>query len=143
MEEVFFIESKFNTELVGENSYQKAIRKIVMYKDLVDKYDLEDKMTGLNALLILENNNKFDPDNAVKVEIENETVGYLSKTDAKLFREQIIKMGLENKIYKCKAAAYGKRDSIGEIMKYGIWLNVELNNLIIGKEPRKKFLGIF
>lgn len=140
---VFFTPSQYNTEIVGEANYQKVIRKVAMYKELVDKDDMEDKMSNILAILLLEDDNKFDPGNAVRIEIENQTVGYLSKEDAQKYRKVINKLDLVNETCTCYATAYGKREALGKTMNYGIWLSIDLDNLIVGEKPRKKFLGLF
>lgn len=143
MTDIYFMPSQYSTEIVGEQSYQKAIREVAMYKELVDKDDMEDKMPGLEAALILENENKYDPGNAVRVEIEGKTVGYLAKEDAQKYRQALARLGVPNEIGTCKATAFGKRESLGKVMNYGIWLSIDINDLEIGKKPRKKFLGLF
>jgi len=143
MEPIFFTPTQFDTEIVGESNYQKAIREIVLYKDLVDKDDTELKITKLLAVLIPEDDNKFDPGNAVRVDIEDKTVGYLDKTNAKSYRISLAKLNLPVQPCTCYATAYGKRPEKGKMMVFGIWLNLEVRNLVVGIKPRKKFLGLF
>lgn len=136
--------SKFSTEIVGENSYQKSIRKVIMYKDLVDKNDFDFKWEKLKASLILEDDNKYDLGNAVRVEMDNLTVGYLAKEDAKLYREALRELNI-TEVCTCKAGVYGKRESLGQMMKFGIWLFIDLREELHIEEPpkRKKLFGIF
>lgn len=136
--------SKFSMEIVGENSYQKAIKEIIMFKEIVDKDDLEYSDDTLIASLILEDDNKFDPGNAVRVDIEGKTVGYLVKHDAKKYRKTLSGLGI-TEICTCKATAFGKRDDVGKNMGFGIWLSIDLNHPleIADKPPRKKLFGIF
>ena len=143
MSTIFFSPTQYTVEIVGEANCQKAIRKIVMYKETVESHEMEDKMTNMLATLVLENDNKFDPGNAVRVDIEDQTVGYLAKEDARIYRENINKLGLTTETCTCYSSAYGKRDTPGKMMNYGIWLSIDINNLVVGIKPRKKFLGIF
>ncbi len=140
-----YFTSQFSIEIVGESHYQKQIKEAIAYKLMVEKDDLEYRDEKLTASLILEDDNKFDPGNAVRVDIENLTVGYLTKEDAVEYRKQLNKLSITNEACTCKAAAYGKRDDFGRPMKFGIWLYIEPNRgLEIGEPPkRKKFLGIF
>lgn len=128
----------YPTEIVGENSYQKNIRDVVMYKDMVDSDDMEHRDTQLTATLILEDNNKYDPGNAVRVEIDGKTVGYLSKEDAFTYRKSLAKKELTNVVAMCPAVAFGKREEEGKMMKFGIWLGMDVRQLVIDPNPPKK-----
>jgi len=144
MADVYFKPSEFSIEIVGEAKTQKAIKEVVMYKMMVEKYDLEYKDDKLTAVLVLEDDNKFDLGNAVRVDIEDKTVGYLKKEDVTKYRKALNKLGITNERCTCKASAFGKRDDIGRNMFFGIWLSIDLDNLEIGELPkRKKLFGLF
>lgn len=72
----------YNFDIVGEASYQNALDQLAGGKTdagvHVEKW----------ATLIIEKDNPFDP-NAVRVDIEGHTVGYLSRTHAARFRKTI------------------------------------------------------
>jgi len=72
----------YNFDIVGEASYQDTLDQLAGGKTdagvHVQKF----------ATLIMEKNNPFDR-NAVRVDIEGHTVGYLSRTHAKRFRKTI------------------------------------------------------
>lgn len=72
----------YTFDIVGEASYQNALDQLAGGKTdagvHVKKW----------ATLIIEKNNPFDP-NAVRVDIEGQTVGYLSRTHAVRFRKTI------------------------------------------------------
>ena len=141
-----FMPTKYSIEIVGESKYQKAIKEISLYKDLVDKNDLEFHWDKFTAQLVLEDNNKFDPGNAVRVDIEGQTVGYLDKDTAQLYRKALAKLGPIDEACTCKAAVHGKRYDSGKSMKLGIWLFIEPNRgleIEPPKPPRKKLFGIF
>ncbi len=139
-----FAPPNFSIEAVGESHYQKNIKKIVMFKELVDEDDLEYKDASLIATLILEDDNSFDPGNAVRVDIEGLTVGYLDKEDARNYRRSLAKLDLPVKPYTCKAVAYGKREELDAPMRFGIWLYLAPRDLqIFIPPPRKKLFGIF
>lgn len=105
-------------EVVGESNYQNNIKK------LITKHD----NTGINqeciAILIPENDNKYDK-NAVRIDVDELTVGYLSRNDAIIFRELLKANNLENQITICNATING-----GFVMdnnkkaSYGIFLKI-------------------
>lgn len=66
-------------KIVGESHYQEALEQIVGGRT-EESADFE-----VDVSLIPENDNPYDP-NAVAVEIDGETVGYLSKASAKKYR---------------------------------------------------------
>lgn len=72
----------YNFDIVGEAAYQNALDQLAGGKTdagvHVKKW----------ATLIMEKNNPFDP-NAVRVDIEGQTVGYLSRHHATRFRKTI------------------------------------------------------
>lgn len=72
----------YNFDIVGEASYQNALDQLAGGKT----------EAGVNvqkmATLIMEKNNPVDR-NAVRVDIEGQTVGYLSRNHAKRFRKTI------------------------------------------------------
>ncbi len=145
MADIYLKPSQYSIEIVGESKTQSNIREVILYKIMVEKYDLEYKDENLTARLILENENKFDPGNAVRVDIDNKPVGYLSREDAKQYRSELQRLGITNENCQCKATAFGKREDIGRKMFFGIWLSIDLNNLEIDVLPskRRKLFGIF
>ena len=73
---------KFEQEIVGESQYQHNL-----------KWALANFGRYVTANIYLENENRFDA-NAVKIRVKNQTIGYLPREHALLFRE---KLGLLNK----------------------------------------------
>lgn len=65
----------YNFNIVGEGAYQQNLKKIAGSKQELSKFH------QCTARVISEPTNKFDK-NAVKVEINDLLVGYLSKNDA-------------------------------------------------------------
>ena len=145
MTDIYFKPSEFSMEIVGEAKTQKTIKEIILYKIKVEKDDLEYKDEKLTAALILEDDNKFDIGNAVRVDIDDKLVGYLAKEEAKKYRKALKELGISNARCTCKASAFGKREDFGKNMFFGIWLAIDLDNLEIGELPpkRKKLFGIF
>jgi hypothetical protein len=78
----------FPFEVVGQSHYQDALR------DIVGGYRRDSQAVEATAVIVLDPANRFDP-NAVRVEIEGKTVGYIPAEKALrvgvLMREQGIK----------------------------------------------------
>ncbi|WP_395706830.1 hypothetical protein [Casimicrobium huifangae] len=76
-------DGSFAFEIVGEASYQRALRKIAG----------EGKVRHeCTAIIYLEDENPHD-NKAVRVDIDGHTVGYFSRADARRYRKQIAKHG--------------------------------------------------
>ena len=101
----------YNFDIVGEASYQDALDQLAG-----GKTDAGVHVQKL-ATLILEKNNPVDP-NAVRVDIEGHTVGYLSRAHAVRFRKTI------NRSH-CVAPALitGGWNRAGSQGNYGVKLN--------------------
>lgn len=101
----------YNFDIVGEASYQDALDRLAGGKT----------DAGVNvekwATLVMEKNNPFDP-NAVRVDIEGQTVGYLSRAHAQRFRKTINRSN-------CAAPALitGGWKRAGSKGNYGVKLN--------------------
>lgn len=137
MKKVRFISpySNYPKAIVGEQSYQDNIKNVLGYIDDEQKRIRED---GFTAELILEDDNPFDPGNAVRVDIDGETVGYLSKSDASWYRRAFAKLGLTDTVGMCGAAISGKRDSNYEDHNFGVFLDIDLKNLQVEPERAAK-----
>lgn len=100
----------FSVDVVGESNYQESISKIV------DKPRYAQKTC--NAALVMENTNFFDC-NAVRVDIDGRTVGYLRRAVAPVYRKLLAEKGFINIEAVCRARIRGG----GELM-YGVWLDI-------------------
>lgn len=129
------IENKFFIDLQGESNYQGNIRKVIMADIMVEKDDMEYRDEKLIAHLILEDKNQYDPGNAVRVDIEGRTVGYLSRVDASKYRRGLVKKDLTGVVGECRAMVAGKREDDGKKMNFGVWLSIDLKDL----EPITEF----
>jgi hypothetical protein len=137
--------SNGHIDIVGEQSYQDNIRHVILYDIMVEKDDMEYHDDKLEACLVLEDENQYNPGNAVRVDIEGKTVGYLDRRNAEEYRRHLDKLNASESLYFCDAFAAGKRESSRQKMKFGVWLSmvpwdfeIELN-----PPPRKKLFGIF
>ncbi len=110
----------YDFEIVGESHYQNTIKKIAGDHDL--KYGASTECT---ALLVPEDDNTYD-NKAICVEIGSETVGYMSRDDARSFRRRLGQKKLTGQITECKAKIFGgKLGDDGRKHHYGIWLDIK------------------
>ena len=90
----------YEFDIVGESHYQKALETICGGR-------MEESASHkAEATLYLEDSNPHD-NMAVRVDIGNETVGYLSRADARSYRKQLRRLGHEHLICKCDAMIVG------------------------------------
>ena len=93
----------FDFEVVDESNYQPALESLVKSSD--------DNI--VKALLVPENDNRYD-NKAVCIVIDDMTVGYLSKQDARSFRRRLSQKGLSEQVTSCLARIYGgQKNKIG------------------------------
>lgn len=79
-------EGLFEVDVVGESNYQEALAAIAggVTREGADHATI--------ATLVREPNNRYDP-NAVRVDIDGRTVGYLSRDDAESYCAQLAAFG--------------------------------------------------
>lgn len=111
-------------DVVSESDYKVNISSLFSELDLdseggVDKDDFF-------AKLILEDRNRFDS-KAVRIDIENKTVGYLSRANARLYRQRLIEFGSPAIIGICIASIRGGHpNAIGGIADFDVYLDLDL-----------------
>lgn len=131
MSKVVRFESSYETpyplQVQGESHYKANIENILGFvdKDGVD----EDHHV---ARLILEDTNPVDA-NAVRVEIDDQKVGYLAKPAAKVYRAKLAALGLAGVIGECGASIKGGFMKQGERADFGIRLDIDLDKLQVEK----------
>lgn len=77
----------FPFNIAGESNYQDALEEIA------SGYRRDSQAVLVTALVMLDPENRYDP-NAVRVEIEGQTVGYIPKIKAKLIGEMMQAQGV-------------------------------------------------
>ena len=90
----------YEFDIVGESHYQQALEAICGGRTE------ESASHKTEALLYLEDPNPHD-NMAVRVDIGGETVGYLSRSDARSYRKQLKQLGHEYLVCKCDAMVVG------------------------------------
>lgn len=93
-------DGSYSADIVGESNYQDALMRICGGKK---EESAESKQT---AVLVLEDSNPYD-DKAVKILIEGHCVGYLSRADARRFRQFVKGQGFTDIHYAAKARIVG------------------------------------
>lgn len=90
----------YEFDIVGESHYQQALEAICGGRTA------ESASHKTEAVLHLEDSNPHD-NMAVRVDIGGETVGYLSRSDARAYRKQLKQLGHERLACKCNAMVVG------------------------------------
>lgn len=90
----------YEFDIVGESHYQQALEAICGGRTE------ESASYKTEAVLYLEDSNPHD-NMAVRVDIGGETVGYLSRSDARSYRKQLKQLGHERLVCKCDATIVG------------------------------------
>lgn len=114
-DEVFNLLGKgdFEVEAVGESHYQDALRSIVGSASGYVRLDVA-------AELYCEDDNPYDT-NAVRVMIDGQKVGYLSRDVAPTYRRTIRDAGFGKATGRCQAKIFGGG---ADKPSYGVWLDI-------------------
>jgi HIRAN domain-containing protein len=108
----------FQIEVVGESHYQGALQAVCGPRCP----EGEDRF--VRATLVHEDSNAHDP-KAVRVDIQGQTVGYLSRETARLYRAQLRQAGHPGITAGCAARIRGGWDrGGGDQGHYGVWLDL-------------------
>jgi hypothetical protein len=119
---------RYELKIRGEANYQEEIRGIIAYEEGSTQSIQEE---GLTARLIFEDDNPHDKGNAVRIEIDRRTVGYLSRDDARKYRQALASKNLSGAVGTCYAAIIGKyNDELDDIL-FGVRLDLTLDNLVV------------
>lgn len=109
----------FPLDVVGESNYQTTIERICGPRTR----EGEDRV--VNARLVLEDANPYDA-NAVRVEINGQRVGYLSRENAPVYRAWLAAHGHGQVIGACQAKIKGGWQRGDDVGHYGVYLSVKL-----------------
>jgi hypothetical protein len=122
-------------QVQGESYYKENIEDVTNYAGEDAGVDIDD----LIAQIILDDDNQYDPGNAVKVTIGDKQVGHLAKPDAKQYRQKLADLGIPDAIGECYASVKGgfiKRD--GSQADFGIRLDLIISEMAIQPPPASK-----
>jgi hypothetical protein len=108
----------FDVIVVGVSNYQEALGKICH-----NKHDEGLEML-VRANLMPEEGNPHDS-NAVRIDVEGERVGYLSRENALRWRGKMISKGI-SEVVTCPAKIKWDKNAFA-LGSYGIWLDLDLS----------------
>lgn len=111
---------RFSWPIVGESFYQEPLRHIC------GPPTRESRGAWVEARVVLEDDNPHDP-LAVRIEIGRETVGHLSRDNARLYRRHLRREGrdLPSPSVTCDAVIRGGWNwSDDRPGNYGVWLDL-------------------
>ena len=111
----------YEAEVVGESKYQRALESICGGRKAhsAEHYSF--------AVLVLEDSNRHD-NQAVRVDINRKTVGYLPRGFAREYRQRLAEAGHPRLNAICKAVIRGGiKLRNGEISNFGVWLDLPVN----------------
>lgn len=109
---------KYLFEIVGESHYQSALEKIC------EGRSGESQSKKATATIVHEDDNPYDNE-AIRVDINGLTVGYLSKNDARKYRQALKIMGKAGATATCPALIVGGWDRGGKD-KGGVGVKLDL-----------------
>jgi len=109
---------KFEVEVVGESHYQDALERICGGRSEEGAEKL------CRATLILDGSNPYDAQ-AVRIDVEGATVGYLSRESARVYRQRLREAGHPTLRGTCDAVIRGGWDrGNGDTGNFGIRLDL-------------------
>lgn len=108
----------FAVEVVGVSRRQDALAAVV------ERYGRSGRTVTVDAQLVLENSNPHDA-NAVRVEIDNALIGYLSRDNAARYRADLVAADTPDATVQCKARIVGGFETTsGERASFGVRLDL-------------------
>ncbi|MGB5261805.1 MAG: hypothetical protein WBO34_14970 [Gammaproteobacteria bacterium] len=122
----------YEYKIVGEAKYQRALETICGGRTE------EGIRKNVQAILIPERSNRNDKQ-AVRVAIEGQTVGYLSRVNARAFRKKLKAAGYSSRPAACPAVIVGGWER-GPFEKghFGVKLDLPVRGRLIAKEIRTR-----
>jgi hypothetical protein len=110
---------EFPVACVGESHYQDALQLVCGTR----KEEGENR--EVSAVLSLEDSNPYDPD-AVRIDVNGRTVGYLNRQDARTYRELLSAIGCDDSL-ECRGVIRGGWDrGAKDRGYYGIYLDLPI-----------------
>ena len=128
----------FAVEVVGVSSCQPELEEIC-----AERFQAGEEQEVL-AVLIPEEANPYSPE-AVRVQIQRQTVGYLARADARAFRACLERAVLDVSRYRCRAKIQrSKNPREGKRGQWGVWLDLCLPSAApgLGHDVERLALGL-
>lgn len=123
--ESVFIEGDngFDLEVVGESDYQAHL------KSICGGNLKQGSLKRAIAELRYENKNPRDSE-AIRVDVNGKTVGYLPIEEARLYRKKIEETGYDEITVSCNAIIFGeKKEGFFGSAAIGVWLDLPIEKL--------------
>lgn len=109
----------YDFEVVGESHYQGALQS------LAGDHGNRSPDKECQAVIIPEDNNRYDK-NAIRIDIDGRTIGYLSRDDAPRFRRRLGAKKIGIQPTRCNAMIVGGYlKKSGERTSYGVRLDIK------------------
>ena len=126
---LFLTTYSHSTSVVGESNYQENIQRVIGFID-DDREPVREE--GFTAELVLEDDNPYDSGNAVRIDIDGCTIGYLSRDDAAMYRRSLSLLRLDDRVIgMCSAVISGKWNDEVESLLFGVYLDLDTSRLSI------------
>lgn len=109
---------------VTSKSFQGAIQQLLQKNTVFSDVNSIPKEHILQAYLIPDNDHPYN-NNAIRIDIDNHTVGYLSLDEALNFRARLEKKGLSNQITLCRAIITEGAEMNDKTPSYNVWLDID------------------
>jgi hypothetical protein len=110
----------FPLACVGESHYQAA------FEAICGPRQANGELREVSVSLMPEDDNAYDP-NAVRVQVNESTVGYLSRPDAIVYRRLVSAAAGRSSTLSCRGQIRGGWTRGGDKGSYGIWLELPLH----------------
>ncbi|SFE39719.1 HIRAN domain-containing protein [Nitrosomonas sp. Nm166] len=114
---------KFAVEMAGK-SYQGAIQQLAQENDIDFDEVIDPDAYILKAHLIPDNENPYDS-RAVRVDINNRTIGQFNREQANIFRRRLDEKGLSDQTTICDAIITRENAVDGKTPSYTVKLDLE------------------
>ena len=114
---------KFAVEMTAK-SYQGAIQQLAQENDIDFDEVIDPNAHILKAHLIPDNDNPYDS-SAVRVDINNRTIGQFNREQANIFRRRLDEKGLSDQTTICDAIITRKKAVNGKTPSYTVKLDIE------------------
>jgi hypothetical protein len=124
----------FELAVVGESHYQEAL------EEAAGGRSEDGARVRVSAALVLEDGNPYDA-KAVRVDVDGQTVGYLSRRDARTYRVALARASLSDARISCAAQIRGGWDrGPDDRGSFGIVLDLDLRHLTDPPQRRPRRL---
>lgn len=109
---------------VAAESYQGAIHQLAQKNAIGPDEGSDPKARILKAHLIPDNDNPYDS-NAVRIDIDNRTIGHLNRDQARSFRRRLDEKGIPDQITTCNVVITKNGEINDKTVSYGVRLDIQ------------------